>query len=577
MPTYDLNSVQLPKLQGAALRAFAAALRFPLTNALLIPNLLRQGGFNRFRALQLDEPPTYTPLVAAADPATTPMSPAEAEAALGPHVPGAIFVTVRDYAAAYRSGKTTPEEIARRVLDAIRQSDAGEQPLRAFIASKADDVLAQGRAATARLAAGKPLSLLDGVPVAIKDEVDQTPYPTTVGTAFLGRRPATEDATAVARLRAAGALLIGKANMHEIGINPNGANVHYGPARNPYDPAHDCGGSSSGPAVAVAAGLCPVALGADGGGSIRIPASLCGLVGLKPTYGRVSEHGAAPLCWSVAHLGPIGATVEDVALAYALMAGPDPRDPNSLRQPAVSLAGWNRPDLTGLTLGVCRAWFEHATPDIVAACRAAVERLQQAGAEVREVEIPELDAMRLAHIVTILSEMATSLADHRDELHRLGPSVQSTLALGMRFTAAGLRQGATYEDAGADDLRPRVGRGGCDRHASRRDHCAGHPSHRCGRGLVRSERGHRVDALCLPCQPDRASRAQPAGGLRRGRAAHRGADHGAALGGGDAAADRVCRRAGSGAADTASLLPYLVGLAQWTMSDFVFLRPRPAD
>ena len=148
------------------------------------------------------------------------------------------------------------------------------------------------RAATARIRAGSPLSIFDGVPVAIKDEVDQTPYPTTVGTTFLGRAPAAQDATAVARLRAAGALLIGKANMHEIGINPNGCNAHYGPARNPYDPTRDSGGSSSGPAVAVAAGLCPVSLGADGGGSIRIPASLCGLVGLKPTFGRVSEFGA---------------------------------------------------------------------------------------------------------------------------------------------------------------------------------------------------------------------------------------------------------------------------------------------
>ena len=436
MPEYDLKSLALPKLSGAGLRAFAAALANPITRPLLIPSLLKQGGFAHFRALRLDEPPTFLPLAGAAAPAASPMPAAELEAALPPYAPGVPFKTVRDYAQAYRSGATTPEEVAARVLAAIKASDAADLPLRAFIANDADDVLAQARAASARIRAGSPLSVFDGVPVAIKDEVDQTPYPTTVGTTFLGRQPAAQDATAVARLRAAGALLIGKANMHEIGINPNGCNAHYGPARNPYDPTRDSGGSSSGPAVAVAAGLCSVSLGADGGGSIRIPASLCGLVGLKPTFGRVSEFGAAPLDWSVAHLGPIGATVEDVALMYAVIAGPDPRDPNSQHQPDVTLAGWSTPDLRGLTLGIYTPWFRHAAPAVVAACEAMLAHFRQAGAEVRQVTIPELDAMRLAHVITILSEMMTSMANHQEELGQLGASVRTTLALTAAFTSA---------------------------------------------------------------------------------------------------------------------------------------------
>ena len=125
----------------------------------------------------------------------------------------------------------------------------------------------------------------------------------------------------VARLREAGALLIGKTNMHEIGINPNGYNETFGAVRNPYDPACDTGGSSSGSAATVAAGIVPAAIGADGGGSIRIPASLCGIVGLKSTFGRVSEFGAAPLCWTVGHLGPLTASVEDTALVYSVIAG----------------------------------------------------------------------------------------------------------------------------------------------------------------------------------------------------------------------------------------------------------------
>ena len=218
--------------------------------------------------------------------------------------------------------------------------------------------------------------------------------------------------------------------MHEIGVDPSGYNAHYGTIRNPYNPAHDPGGSSNGPAAAVAAGFCPVALGADGGGSIRIPAALCGIVGLKATFGRISTRGAAPLDWSTGHVGPLGATVEDVALAYGMIAGPDPRDPLFLSQPPVRLDGWNSAGLDGVVLGIYRPWYEHAAPAIVAACDAMVERFRAAGARVCEIVIPGLDAMRLAHATTILSEMMSNMLDHGDDCQRLGPSVRISLALG---------------------------------------------------------------------------------------------------------------------------------------------------
>src|SRR5690606_12781061 len=259
------------------------------------------------------------------------------------------------------------------------------RPLRAFRATMRDDIMSQAAASATRLRAGTPRSLLEGVPVAVKDEVDQVPYGTTVGTSFMGKTPATEDATIVARLRAAGALLIGKANMHEIGINPDGFNGHYGIIRNPYSLDCHAGGSSNGSAAAVAAGFCPVAIGADGGGSIRIPAALTGLVGLKATFGRISEHGAAPLTWTMGHLGPIAATVSDAALVYACIAGPDPRDPNSLHQPAVSLEGWNSTDLRGLRLGIFRPWFEHAEAAIVEDCERVVEQLVGMGATLHDI------------------------------------------------------------------------------------------------------------------------------------------------------------------------------------------------
>jgi Asp-tRNA(Asn)/Glu-tRNA(Gln) amidotransferase A subunit family amidase len=300
-----------------------------------------------------------------------------------PSAQGFAFTTTRDYADAYRAGAATPEQVAERVLAAIEDSNARTPPLRAIIACQRDDVMAQARASAQRFRAGAPLSIFDGVPVAVKDELDMVPYGTTVGTRFLGKTPAREDSTVVARMRAAGALLIGKANMHEIGISVTGLNPHHGVARNPYNPAHFTGGSSSGPASAVAAGLCPVAIGADGGGSIRIPSSFCGLVGLKATYGRVSEFGAAPLCWSVAHIGPLAATAHDAALMYAIIAGADPKDSNSQHQPPVTLDGFDQSDLRGLTLGVYTPWFKHASPAMVAGCEKLVKQLEQMGARVR--------------------------------------------------------------------------------------------------------------------------------------------------------------------------------------------------
>jgi Asp-tRNA(Asn)/Glu-tRNA(Gln) amidotransferase A subunit family amidase len=272
--------------------------------------------------------------------------------------------------------------------------------------------------------------------VAVKDEVDMVPYPTTVGTAFLGKFPAKEDATSVARMRAAGALLIGKTNMHEIGINVTGLNPNLGTTRNPYNTDHFTGGSSSGSAAAVAAGLAPVAIGADGGGSIRIPASFCGVFGLKPTYGRVSEHGAAPLCWSVAHLGPIACTATDTALAYAVMAGPDLHDPNSLHQPLPSLQNWDQLNLNGLKLGVYKQWFQHADPEVVAACESMLKQLESRGAEISEIIIADLELNRVAHTVTIVAEMVQAMSYTYAEHHKEhGLDVRLNLALGRAFSS----------------------------------------------------------------------------------------------------------------------------------------------
>ena len=434
---YDLESARLPYLAGPLLRLFVTLLESPL-RGLLLPNLFRSAGIARLREQQINEPPTLHPIHARGTPASEAGSVPQEEWP-GPPAqsgPGFHFATVHDYARAYREGRTTPDEVAHKVLEAIEASNAVDPPLRAIIAVEREDVLRQAQAATERIRNGQPLSTFDGVPVAVKDEVDMVPYPTTVGTAFLGNSPAGEDATVVARMRAAGALLIGKANMHEIGIGVTGLNPHHGTPRNPYNPDHYTGGSSSGPGAAVASGLCPVAIGADGGGSIRIPSSFCGLVGLKPTFGRVSEFGAATLCWSVAHLGPLAATATDAALAFGLMAGPDPKDHISLHQPPPTLAGWNNPDLSDLTLGVYWPWFRHARADVVSACESLLKEFENRGAQVREIVIPNLENARVAHTITIAGEMSQAMgryyADHRRE-H--GLDVRTNLALARAFTA----------------------------------------------------------------------------------------------------------------------------------------------
>jgi Asp-tRNA(Asn)/Glu-tRNA(Gln) amidotransferase A subunit family amidase len=436
--TYDLKSVKLPRMTGGLLKIFTNLLENPATRWLLINNLLKQGGILAMREVDVDECPSFQPPVPPAIPSAEGQN-NYALAALSEMKPerqqGFSYNTVLDYASAYRSGAITPEVISERVIAAIEDSQAHDPSMRIFIAWQKDDLMAQARASTNRIKSGDPLSIMDGVPVPVKDEVDMVPFGTTVGTSFLGKTPAEQDSTVVARMRAAGALLIGKCNMHEIGIGVTGLNPHHGTCRNPYDPNHHTGGSSSGPAAAVASGFGPVAIGADGGGSIRLPAGFCGMVGLKPTFGRVSEFGAAPLCWSVAHLGPIAATAHDAAIGYSILAGSDPNDSHTIFQPEVSFAGYERLDLSDLTVGIYWPWFRHATSEVVSACEEMIKGFQKLGIKTSEVEIPGLEAARVAHVISITSEMNTGLEKYYKE-HRKDYSleVRLNLSLSRAFT-----------------------------------------------------------------------------------------------------------------------------------------------
>ncbi len=437
--SYDLKSVKAPRLAGYPLRVVVRMLENPASRPALLPQLLREAGIERFRGKDCPAPPTLYPEW----PPGKRMRKGDADATLAavdeaayPETPGFRFATSADYARAYREGMTDPDEVAERVIAAIRKSNRRVKPLRAVIDCDEEDLREQAAAATARLRAGKARGLLDGVPVAVKDELDVAGYRTRVGTIIYGNEPAGADAAVVARLREAGALIIGKTNMHEIGIGVTGLNPHYGVARNPYGPDCHTGGSSSGSGAAVAAGLCPIAVGADGGGSIRIPAALCGVSGIKSTFGRVSGHGAAPLDWSVAHIGPLAASVTDLAVAYAVMAGPDAADPGTRGQPPVHLDRFTDGDLSGVRLGIYDPWFRHADGDVVNACQDVVDDLCAQGAERVAIEIPDLDAIRVAHAITIASEMAVNVGDaYERDCTRFGLDVRISLALARSLTS----------------------------------------------------------------------------------------------------------------------------------------------
>ena len=426
---YNLKSISIPRTSGRTLKILVRLLRTPGIRLLLIPLLLKQAGLTSLRKSKVKDFPVMEPI----HPVESKITSAAAKKSIkefidstqnkrqtptdektGSAAKKSLFQpeTAADFHRAYLEEKTTPVDVAMRLLDIVRSIEESAVPLRPFIAWEERELMQQARASTERYERGESLGILDGVPISVKDELDMQPFPTMVGTKFYNTQPPAEDATTVSRLRSAGALMVGKTNMHEIGIGVTGLNVPYGTTRNPHHLDHYPGGSSSGSAAAVAAGLSPIALGLDGGGSIRIPASLCGVVGLKTTWGRISSAGSAPLSWSVSTVGPITSTADDAALAYSFLAGADPRQLRTQNQPPVDLQDFNNANLAGVKLGVFSPWFKHASTDIVQNCERMLESFKAQGASIEEIEIPELNEARIAQIVTILTEMLTSLQPH---------------------------------------------------------------------------------------------------------------------------------------------------------------------
>jgi aspartyl-tRNA(Asn)/glutamyl-tRNA(Gln) amidotransferase subunit A len=341
--------------------------------------------------------------------------------------PSGVLPSAAAWQARYRSGDAKPHEVCERALAEARRLASATPSLACLSTPTAERAMRDAAASSERWARGEPLGPLDGVPVPIKEELDIEGAGYRIGTAFIPPSEAAGDATAVARLRAAGAIILGHTAMTEMGMSPLGVNPHRDMPRNAHAKDRLAGGSSTGSAVAVASGLAPVALGSDGGGSIRIPACFNGLFGIKPTFGRISRHGGG-FGGTVDHLGPIGASTHDLALFLEATSGADPEDVLTHHTPALApgeLVLAAKRGVRGLRIGVLEGELDAADPAIGAACRDALRALEAEGAVLVQVELPLAHHAAAIGYLTIGLETYASLLDaRRDHFDELGPDLQ---------------------------------------------------------------------------------------------------------------------------------------------------------
>jgi aspartyl-tRNA(Asn)/glutamyl-tRNA(Gln) amidotransferase subunit A len=325
-------------------------------------------------------------------------------------------------------------EVTSAVLSRIEEHNGA---LNTFVTVLPEQALEDARRAEKEILGGEYRGSLHGVPVGLKDLIYTKGIRTTMGSAFFKDFFPEYDATVVRRLKEAGAVILGKTNTHEFAYGPTGDRSYFGPTRNPYDLARISGGSSGGSGAAVATRLLYGALGSDTGGSIRIPSALCGVVGMKPTFGRVSKHGVFPLSWILDHVGPLTCTVEDNALLLSALAGYDSQDPYSANRPAEDFARKLDRGVRGGRVGVpTDFYFEHVEGEVEEKLREATEIFRSLGAEVSEIPLPGLwETLRAQRLVLA----AEAYAVHEERLksgpERFGEEVHQRLLDGERLKA----------------------------------------------------------------------------------------------------------------------------------------------
>ena len=338
-------------------------------------------------------------------------------------------LSIVEAAAALRDGSLTSLALTESVLSRL---DATEPQLNAYITVTATLAREQAQAADDLLRDGRDRGPLQGIPVALKDLVDTAGIPTTGGSGFLRNRVPQSDAVVYAKLQAAGAVMPGKLNLHEFAFGTTSRNQHYGAVCNPWDLSRTPGGSSGGSGASVAVGSSLGAIGSDTGGSIRIPAALCGVTGLMGTYGRVSRRGVLPLSWTLDHVGPLAKTVEDAGLVLNAIAGHDPQDPGSVDVPVGDCTDSLVEGVDGIRIGIPRRMlWTGCEEDVIEHCEIAVDHLRSMGAVVEEVELPlQTDRPRgLTIIAEAAAYHARWLRERRDEYGDVLPRIEAGLGV----------------------------------------------------------------------------------------------------------------------------------------------------
>ena len=323
-------------------------------------------------------------------------------------MPGA-FSTLPELRRALDAGETTSADLARASL---ARAEETQDSVNAFAHLHRESALAAATLADARIGKGECRSPLDGIPVAIKDLMLQQGELTTCGSRILEGFVAPYTATAVENLEAAGAVIIGSSNMDEFAMGSSTEHSVYGPTHNPWDPSRTAGGSSGGSAAAVAAGIVPIALGSDTGGSIRQPAAHCGVVGLKPTYGRVSRWGLVAFASSLDQIGVFARSAADAAWALRAIAGHDEKDSTSIPEAVPDYAASLDGDVSGLVVGIPAEFMASAgaDPDVLSVVRAAIDELDRAGAEIREISLPHTEYAVATYYMIATAEASSNLA-----------------------------------------------------------------------------------------------------------------------------------------------------------------------
>lgn len=337
------------------------------------------------------------------------------------------YATISELAGKIKNKEISPVELTKLTFDRIEQVD---DKLCSYITVMRGEALAAAEEAERQVMSGQYRGHLHGIPIALKDLLYTKDVRTTAGSKLLEHYIPTYDATVVTKLNNAGAIITGKLNMHEFAFGATNRNEHYGHTRNPWDVTRMTGGSSGGSGAAVAAGLCFASLGSDTGGSIRTPAALSGIYGLKPTYGRVSKYGAIPLAWSLDHIGPMTRSVADLALVLQVIAGYDPNDPTTVQQAVPEYRQGLEEGVKGLRVGVpTHYFFENVEEEVEQSVRAAIQQLEKLGADLVEITIPELDLAVYSELITIRSEAA---AYHHETLQKNDDLYGSDVAISLK-------------------------------------------------------------------------------------------------------------------------------------------------